>query len=215
MGFPEAALFRRRTPPLFGDPAAQLIIDTQEYLRILPVVGKGDDIQNVCDDPVGKECVVRLAAAIGYPVPVQQVDQRQDTVVVAVQDGDLSVGVRRRENEPRVLGGTVRRPDQVHACAGGPGGADGFGSAVVVPPDKCIRCPENLRGGAIIFLHQQHPGSGIGALKLHQRIRISGTEAVNALILVAHQEIFPDFRARRLMMACWIRDVSWDSSTQI
>lgn len=60
-------------------------------------------------------------------------------------------------------------------------------------PDKCIRCPENLRGGAIIFLHQQHPGSGIGALKLHQRIRISGSEAVNALILVAHQKNIPGF----------------------
>lgn len=106
MGFPGGgAFFAGELRLFFGDPAAQLIIDTQEYLRILPVVGKGDDIQNVCDDPVGKECVVRLAAAIGYPAPVQQVDQRQDTVVVAVQDGDLSVGVRRRENEPRVLGG--------------------------------------------------------------------------------------------------------------
>ena len=65
---------------------------------------------------------------------------------------------------------------------------DGFGMERMVFSDEIVRQTENFRRGAVVFLHQQHPGVGIGLLKLHQSLRVSGPKAVNALIFVAYHE---------------------------
>ena len=76
----------------------------------------------------------------------------------------------------------------MHVRPGRSGGSDGFGAAVRILSDEPVGQMENFRRGAVIFLHQQDPGLGIGLLKLHQRVRVGGPEAVDALILVSDHE---------------------------
>ena len=173
---------------LFGDSAADLVVNSQEGLRVRLVMGQVDDVPDVRHDPVGEKGVVHPAAAIGYPAPGQQVDQRQGAVVVAVKHRRLLLDVGRHIHQPGVLVGPVHGVDHPDGSAGGPGGVDGLGAAVVVFPDEGVRRPENFRRGAVVFLHQQHPDPGIGLLKLHQGIRIGGPEAIDALVLVAYHE---------------------------
>ena len=68
----------------------------------------------------------------------------------------------------------------------------------MVFPDEIIRQAENFRRGAVVLLHQQHPGVGVGLPEPHQGLRISGPEAVNALILVAHHEDVPALLRQKL-----------------
>ena len=68
----------------------------------------------------------------------------------------------------------------------------------MVFPDEIIRQAENFRRGAVVLLHQQHPGVGVGLPEPHQGLRISGPEAVNALILVPHHEDVPAFLRQKL-----------------
>ena len=104
----------------------------------------------------------------------------------------------RHVQQPCVLGRAVCRRDQVYVRPGHSGGADGFGAAVRILPDKPVGQMEDLRRGAVVFLHQQHPGLGIGLLKLHQRVRVGGPEAVDALILVSDHEKVAGFPGQKL-----------------
>ena len=183
---------------LFGNAAAQLVVDALKHLRVPFVVSKGDDVQNVRDDPVCKEGVVHLPAPVNGTLPLQQVDQRQRTVVIPVKDSSLSAAANSYIQQPLVLNCPVCRQDQMHVRAGFPGGTDGFGVAVGISLNEPIRQPEDLRRGAVVFLHQQYPGAGIGLLKLHQGVRIGGAEAVNALVLVPYHEKVPGFPGQKM-----------------
>ena len=81
---------------------------------------------------MGEIGIVHLPAAISGSLTVQQIDQRQCTVVVAVENGYLFVALRRCMRQPCVLGGTVCCRNQPDVCTGGPGGMDGFGMARMV-----------------------------------------------------------------------------------
>ena len=88
--------------------------------------------------------------------------------------------------------------DEVYLRPGGTGGTDGLGMAIRVFLNKPVSQPKNLRRGAVIFLHQQHTGAGIGLLKLHQGGGIRGPEAVNALILVPHHKEVPGLLSQKV-----------------
>ena len=191
---PFAGILRR----LFGNAAAQLVVDAQEHLSVPFVVSKGDNVQNVRDDPMGKEGVIHLTAPVGHSLPVQQVDQRQSAVVIPVKDRCLLPAANSCVQQPLVLDFPVRRQDQMHVCAGLPGGADGFGMAVGILLNEPVRQPEDLRRGAVIFLHQQNPCAGISLLELHQGVRIGGPETVNALVLVAYHEKISSFPGQKM-----------------
>ena len=137
---------------------------------------------------MGEKGVIHLSAPEGKALPFHQVDQRQGAVVVAVEDCRLPIAMGRHVQQPCVLGRAVCRRDQVYVRPGHSGGADGLGAAVRILPDKPVGQMEDLRRGAVVFLHQQHPGLGIGLLKLHQRVRVGGPEAVDTLILVSDHE---------------------------
>ena len=183
---------------LFGDAAADFIVDAEKRLRVFPVIGKGDDVQKIRNYPMGEKGVIHLSAPEGKALPFHQVDQRQGAVVVAVQDRRPPIAMGRHVQQPCVLGRAVCRRDQVHVRPGRSGGADGFGAAVRILPDKPVGQMEDLRRGAVVFLHQQHPGLGIGLLKLHQRVRVGGPEAVDALILVSDHEKIAGFPGQQL-----------------
>ena len=60
---------------------------------------------------MGKETAVHLAAAVGDALALQQVDERQGTVVVPVEDRSLLFAVLGHLGQVAVLGAAVLDPD--------------------------------------------------------------------------------------------------------
>ena len=54
--------------------------------------------------------------------------------------------------------------------------------------NKAVRRPHDPGVGAEVFFHQAHLGPRVIFFKGQQRLRVSGPEAVNALVFVAHHE---------------------------
>lgn len=69
---------------LFGDHGAEFIIDAQKALRVVRRRSKAEDILHIADNAVGKERIVKAAAAVRKPRALERVDKRKRAVVVAV-----------------------------------------------------------------------------------------------------------------------------------
>ena len=183
---------------LLGDQRAEFIVDAQKALRVVRRCGEAQDVLHVADDAVGKERVVKAAAAVRKPGALQRVDERKGAVVVSVQDGKRRAPLpcqRQQVSVLRLPGGCVRK---AHPAALRPCRADGFGVTIPVPLDECARQPQNFRRGAVIVLQQQRLCTRPDRRKAQQRLRIGRAEAIDALILVADHEEVPGFLCQQL-----------------
>ena len=174
------------------DAGPQLIVDGEKGLPIRRLVGQGDEVFHIADDSVGKEAPLDLAAAAADALPVQQVQDGQSAVVVPGQDCRLPVAGGGQAGEKGILLHPVRHPDGLDDRAVVPDGHHVLVPPVLVLADEGIRRLNDPGGGAVISLQEQDLGPRIVLLKMEQRRRLRRPEAVDALVLVAHEkEVLP------------------------
>ena len=147
---------------------------------------------HIADDAVGKEAPLDLAAAAADALPVQQVQNGQGAVVVPGQDCRLPVAGGGQAGEKGILLHPVRHPDGLDDRAVVPDGHHVLVPPVLVLADEGIRRLNDPGGGTVISLQKQDLGPRIVLLKVEQGRRLRRPEAVDALVLVAHEkEVLP------------------------
>ena len=166
----------------------QLVVEPEEPLPVGVVKGELQHIGDVPDDGAGEEEALPLAAGIGNPLPLQQVDEGQGTVIVAVEDGGLFLAVPRHLQEVVILAVVVRQCHPSDGRALGIVRAHMLGTAAPVALDEGIRRLHDRFCGAVVGLHHQHLGPRPHLVKLQQCLGPRRPEAVDVLILVPHHE---------------------------
>ena len=119
---------------------------------------------------------------------LQQVDEGQGAVVVAKEYRRRFGAVPGHLQQVFVLPVVVGHRHLPHRLSLGISGAHVLGAAAQIALDEGVRSLHDALGRAVILLHQQHLGSGVGLLKLQQGLGPGGAEAIDALVLVAHHE---------------------------
>ena len=170
------------------DLQIQLVVKPKEFLPVGVVKGELQHIGDVPDDGAGEEEALPLAAGVGHPLPLQQVDEGQGAVVVAVEHRRLLLAVLGHLQQIAVLPVVVRQRHHFHRRALGVARVHMFGSAALVALDERIRRLHDGLGGAVVGLHHQHLGPRPDLLKLQQGLGPRRPEAVDALVLVPHHK---------------------------
>ena len=169
----------------------QLVVEAEKTLRVPAVQGKAEHVSQIPHHRAGEKVALPLAAAVGDPFPLQQVDQRQGAVVVAVENGGGPAAFPGEPEQIAVLTAVIL---QLHHPNGLPLGVvcgHMLGMAALVALDEGVRLCYDGPGGAVVGLHQKHPGLRVDGLELQQGLRPGGPEAIDALVLVADQEQIP------------------------
>ena len=73
--------FHRRYPT---DAGPQFIINIQEKTAMTGLIGEADDVADVPHHSVGKEAAVHLSAAIAGSLALEEVNERNCTVIVSI-----------------------------------------------------------------------------------------------------------------------------------
>ena len=175
------------------DLQIQLIVKPQEPLPVGIVKGELQHIGDVPDDGAGEKEALPLAAGVGHPLPLQQVDEGQGAVIVSVQHRRLLLAVLRHLQQIVVLPVVVRQRHLSDRRALGVVRAHMLGAAALIALDEGIRRLHDGLGGAVVGLHHQHLGPRPHPLKLQQGLGPRRPEAVDALILVPHHEDIAGF----------------------
>ena len=148
--------------------------------------GKGDEIGHIPHHPVGEEGPLHLPAPAAGALAVQQIQQGQGAVVVAVEHRRLPVTVLGPLGQLGILLDPVGHPDGLDGRAGAPGGHHVFVPPVLVLADEPIRCGHDGGGGPVVLLQKEDPAPGVLLLKSQQGSGVRRPEAVDALVLVPH-----------------------------
>ena len=136
---------------------------------------------------MGKKGRLSATANIGRSLFFQQIDEGQCTFVIAVQHGK-ALPCRRLLGKGSILTPPTGQPTAHHRLTHRIGCGHPLGMAMGILPDKIPGCGNNAAGRTVIGLQIQHLGLRPVRLEGHQRLRIGGAEAVNALIFVAYHK---------------------------
>ena len=174
-----------------ADASVQFVVEVQEELTVERVPGKADDVGDIPHHPVGEKQALHLAAAIGDPLPVHPVNKRKCAVIVPIEHGSLCGTVLRQFAKVAVLRLAIIEGDLPEIWTTAPGGLHVLGPAAAVFLNEFIRRSNDLLGGTVVLLHIENFCLRINGVKLGQRLRIGGPEAIDALVLIAHHEEIP------------------------
>ena len=148
--------------------------------------GKGDEVGHIPHHPVGEEGPLHLPAPAAGALAVQQIQQGQGAVVVAVEHRRLPVTVLGPLGQLGILLDPVSHPDGLDGRAGAPGGHHVLVPPVLVLADEPVRCGHDGGGGPVVLLQKEDPAPGVLLLKPQQGSGVRRPEAVDALVLVPH-----------------------------
>ena len=179
-----------------ADTTAKLIIKSQKQLRIILSDGKPEDIHHIPNGGMGKKAGFLSPAGIGYSLFVQQIYQGQGAFMIAIQHRQLSA-------QSSLLGQIcILTPPAGNPVAGNRlslriGRSHVFGMAVGILPDKTIGSSHNGPGGAVVGLQIENLCPGPVGFKIGECLRPCRTEAVDALILIAHHKQISTLRSQQ------------------
>ena len=133
-----------------------------------------------------------ISDPVGHIISFQKIDHRYSALIIPIQNRRLLFAPIRHFKQIAVLGLAVPerdlsdfRPLRRAVCAN-----HVFGVPERIPLYKAVRRTNDSAAGAIILLHQQYFGTSVLSLKIYQRLRTGGPEAVNTLVFVSdHEEI--------------------------
>ena len=172
----------------FADARPQLVVQPQKQFPVPGVLGKADEVGEVPHHPVGEKGTVHLAAGVGNALALQQVDEGQGAVVVPVEYRRGHCAVPGHLAQVAVLGPAVQHRDLPHGGAVLPHRLHVLGVAGGVFLNKLVCRRHDLGGGAVVLLQIEDLGAGVVLLKASEGLGVGGPEAVDTLVLVAHQK---------------------------
>ena len=165
-----------------------LVVKAEEQVLIAIIKSELQHIGDVPHQRAGEEEALPLAAGVGDALLLQQVDEGQGAVVVAVEDRRGLLAVLRDFQQIAVLPVVVRQHDLADGAALRIVGAHFLRAAVLVAADESVRLLHDGAGGAVVGLQLQHFRAGKDLLKLQQCLGPRRPEAVDALVLIANHE---------------------------
>ena len=174
------------------DVAADAVAQVVEGVAVAGVEGQADQRAQVVQRVVGKQRGLAVLAADGegHARALQRVAQRRQAVVVAAEHAQRPSG-RERLGAARdlcALGVPVAQGAVFHDAAVGLGGGHALLAAVCVVLYDAAARVHDLGAGAVVGLHVEHARAGVGVLEVHQIVGRGAAEAIDALVLVAHEE---------------------------
>ena len=181
---------------LFGDKrryvTADAVAQVVERLAVAGVVGQADQRAQVAQRIVAEQRWLTVLAADGegHAAALERGGERGQAVVVAAEHAQRTPGRERLSatGDLSALSAPVAQRAAFHDAAAAGGSGHVLLAAVgVVLYDAAARV-HDLGAGSVVGLHIEHARTGMGVLEVHQVIGGGAAEAVDALILVAHEE---------------------------
>ena len=170
---------------LLAEIGGYFIVNPQEQLRVPGALRESNNVPDVLHHPMGEKGQLSIADPVG---DAQQVHQGKGAFIVPVEDSGLHPAVLCHFGQIAVLGAAALQPDLPDVVPRLPGSPHVLLMAQKVLPDKGVRRLHDFGIGTEILLHQEHLRPGMLLLESQQRLGVCRPEAVDALILIPHQE---------------------------
>ena len=166
------------------------IIDAHKQLRVIRIQRQTQDRHDIRHHTMGKERHIRAFQTKRDLLPVQQIDQRQRTLVIPIQYRRFRITVFRHFSQIRILPRTLFQLNVADVCCRLSGRYHMLFMTGCIVLYERIRCCYDLCIGAIVPVHHQHLRSGMVFFKMQQCLRIRRTETVDTLVLVSdHKQV--------------------------